>query len=291
MISSGNSSFPPLVLIGGGSMGQALLSGWLESGIPASTIQIIEPRRKVVANYIQRGVTHYESIDAWKASGAPKTLHLLFSAPAVIFAVKPQIMEEVTSSVTDAFGPYAPAFYLSIAAGVSLSTLLKWTDHSAPVIRVMPNIPAMVRRGVSALVASSGASRTICGQAERLMEAVGDAFWVDDEDQMHAVTALSGSGPAYVFAFLEALTESGVKLGLSPSLAAKLALSTVSGAAALAEWSGEDFDQLRQRVTSPGGTTQAALEVLQGEAKSLPSLINDAMQQAEKRSRELSGTS
>src|SRR5690606_21509259 len=204
---------------------------------------------------------------------------------AVVIAVKPQQVEAVAGSLT----PLAAAgtLFVSIAAGKTLGSLTRILGSDAAVVRAMPNTPAAIGRGMTVMTPSARVGESQRGPADELLGAVGATAWVEDESLMDAVTAVSGSGPAYVFLLIECLTRAGTKAGLDLGLAEKLATATVAGAGAYAERSGEPAAELRRRVTSPNGTTEAALRVLMGE-DGLEGLLERAVRAAADRSRELS---
>ena len=264
-----------LLLVGCGKMGGALLGGWLDQGISADQGVVVEPALDSDRSAVPAGVTVLSDGGDIAAD---------FSPAVVIFAVKPQVMGDVVPAYSRFAA--AGAVFLSIAAGTPIRFFEDNLGSAAAVVRVMPNTPAAVRQGMSVLCANSHASqaqRDLCGG---LMAAVGDTAWLDDEALMDAVTAVSGSGPAYVFHLIECLAQAAVDVGLEPDLAARLALQTVAGSGELARQSDDDAAQLRVNVTSPGGTTQAALEVLMGSGGLQP-LMTAAVQAAEKRGREL----
>ncbi|MDF1792908.1 MAG: pyrroline-5-carboxylate reductase [Thalassobaculaceae bacterium] len=269
----------PLVLIGCGKMGGAMLAGWLESGEAAGGVHVVEPHADAMGDLARKdGVTVYASADA-----LPKDL-----APGVvILAVKPQSMD-------DALVPLARlassgAYFLSIAAGKTIGYFEARLGASVPVIRAMPNTPAAVGRGITAYVANAHVGDAQKAQAQRLLEAVGEALEAEQEDQIDAVTALSGGGPAYVFLLIEALAAAGVKSGLPEDMAMRLARATVSGSGELARQSSEPASQLRINVTSPGGTTAEALKVLMDENTGIQPIFDAAIAAATARSKELAG--
>ena len=265
----------PLLLVGCGKMGGALLGGWLEQGIAADQITVVEPAQDAERSAVPPGVTVL-------ADGAD--LAAAFAPAVVIFAVKPQVMAEVVPLYARFVA--SGGVFLSIAAGTPIRFFEDNLGAGAAVVRVMPNTPAAVRRGMSVLCANGHADagqRELCGG---LMAAVGDTAWLADEDLMDAVTAVSGSGPAYVFHLIECLAQAGVEVGLEPELSARLALQTVAGSGELARLSDDDAAQLRINVSSPGGTTLAALEVLMADG-GLQTLMTAAVRAAEKRGREL----
>ena len=265
----------PILLVGCGKMGGALLAGWLDQGVPTDQILVVEP-----------------SIDA-ERSGIPDGVSVLkdaadiaddFEPAVVIFAIKPQVMGEVVP-LYDRFTA-AGTVFMSIAAGTPIRFFEDNLGVGAVVVRVMPNTPAAVRRGMSVLCANVHADQVQQNLCAELMAAVGDTAWLKDEGLMDAVTAVSGSGPAYVFHLIECLAQAAEDVGLAPDLASRLALQTVSGSGELARLSDDEAAQLRINVTSPGGTTQAALEVLMGE-DGLQTLMTAAVRAAEIRGREL----
>ncbi len=262
-----------IVLIGFGNMGQALVRGWLAKGRDPSSIGIVDPRPAARAAATQLGVAAMDDVGA--ATQA---------ADVVVFAVKPNQLAEVLPRC--AALARAGAVFLSIVAGKTLGEIGRGLGSDARVVRAMPNTPAAIGRGITALVANaavSGSQRALCGE---LLAAVGAIAWLEDERHMDAVTAISGSGPAYVFLLIECLELAGVELGLDAALAKQLALATVAGASAYAADAHEAPAELRRRVTSPNGTTQAALDVLMAEP-GMRELLARATQAAARRSREL----
>lgn len=253
-----------ILLVGCGKMGQALLDGWTEAQI-YSDCQIIDPTRDIQT---------------------PDDLPEDFQPNVIVFAVKPQVMKDVLpfyqKYVSD------QVIFLSIAAGTTLSFFEQHLGSEAKVIRSMPNLPASIGKGISVLCANSLLSEEEKVQISPLLEAVGDVIWTEDESIMDAVTALSGSGPAYVFLLIEVLAEAGIQAGLEKEMAMQLARQTVIGSAALAEKAAEiPAATLRENVTSPGGTTEAALNILMNNNE-LQDLLNVAVEAAAKRSKELS---
>ncbi|MFZ4118101.1 MAG: pyrroline-5-carboxylate reductase [Polynucleobacter sp.] len=246
-----------ITFIGGGNMGRALIGGLLAGGLQAKQITVVEPftatAEKLKADF---SVAIVNSIDGLQIDS--KLEHV------VVMAVKPQDFKQVAVSLA----PHLKAIdaqrllIISIAAGIRLSSMANWLSHSR-CIRAMPNTPALIGMGMTGLCAGSSVDAQACSQAAALCNAVGQSVWVKDENLIDAVTALSGSGPAYVFAFLEALQRGGEKLGLDPVAARALAYATLQGAAQLAINADESAGSLREKVTSKGGTTAAALAVLQ----------------------------
>jgi pyrroline-5-carboxylate reductase len=263
-----------IVLVGGGKMGSALLAGWLQSGVSASDVVVVEPETQAAARLAALGP---------RVVGEPDAVARDSAAGVLVLAVKPQVMDEVLP-------PYRPlaaagALVLSIAAGRTIASLERVLGPAA-VVRSMPNTPAAIGRGITVACGNAAVSADMRARASQLLGAVGAVDWVEDESLMDAVTAVSGSGPAYVFLLIEALAAAGAEAGLPERLAARLALFTVAGAGALALESGTAPAELRHNVTSPGGTTQAALEVLMA-ANGLPPLLARAVKAATLRSREL----
>ncbi|MEZ5751167.1 MAG: pyrroline-5-carboxylate reductase [Paracoccaceae bacterium] len=255
-----------LVLLGCGKMGSALLEGWLANGVRADSVHVIEPHPS----------------DWLKATGVHLNAPLPPSPVVAVLAVKPQMMGAALPSLKALAG--GRTVFLSIAAGTSLASIESALGAGTAVVRAMPNTPAAVGRGITALIGNTAVDAGGLALATDLMAAVGDTVHLDSEDQMDAVTGVSGSGPAYVFHMIEALTEAGVAQGLPEALAQKLARATVTGAGELARQSSESAAQLRINVTSPGGTTAAALAVLMPQ---LPDLMTKAVTAATDRSREL----
>lgn len=259
-----------LVLLGCGKMGSAMLAGWLRTGLPPQSVYVIDPHPS----------------DWLKAQGV-NIGGALPEAPAiVIIAVKPQMMGDALPQI-QAFGE-GQTLVISIAAGTMIAAFEDILGARTPIIRAMPNTPAAVGRGISALIGNACVKETHLTLAEALLAAIGQTVRLDEEAQMDAVTAVSGSGPAYVFHLIEALAAAGVAEGLPSDLAMQLAKATVGGAGQLAEDSDDAPSQLRINVTSPNGTTQAALEELMDDAHGFPPLLRRAVAAAADRSRELS---
>jgi pyrroline-5-carboxylate reductase len=264
-----------LVLIGAGKMGSAMLEGWLREGLDPSKLVAIDPApsSEVHAMISKRGIALNEMAG-------------IGDALAIVVAVKPQVFEAVMSGLR--VSRQANPLVISIVAGKTIASLEKHFGRDAAVIRAMPNTPAAVGRGITAMAANRNVSTSQLALATRLLSAMGEVVTVEREEQIDAVTAVSGSGPAYVFYLTECLADAGRKLGLSEELATVLARATVSGSGELMRLSGLPAAVLRRNVTSPGGTTHAALEVLMAE-HGLKSLLERAVAAAEKRSRELAG--
>ena len=263
-----------LVLLGAGKMGFAMLAGWLARGLDPRKLTVLEPQPvKSVKALTRRGV-------------ALNPVGRLLNASAVVIAVKPQSAPEAVWTLKPFVSKSTLA--LSIMAGRTLGFLEEALPPGTAVVRAMPNTPAAIGRGVTVACPNSKVSARQRRLASDLLAAIGSVEWVNDEGLMDAVTAVSGSGPAYVFHLAEALAEAGVASGLPPSLAAKLARETVAGSGELLHRSELDAAVLRQNVTSPGGTTAAALDVLMGK-DGLTQLMRKAIAAATKRSRELAG--
>jgi len=266
----------PLLLVGCGKMGGALLGGWRARGLDPAAIVVVEPDAATAARVgAAHGVRTIAAVDAVAADFAPRV---------VVIAVKPQAMDAVVPAYRRFVGP--DTVFLSIAAGTPIAYFSRVLGAEAAIVRAMPNTPAAIGHGISVLVANpavSAAQRAACGA---LMAAVGDHVWVDDEGLFDAVTAVSGSGPAYVFLLIECLAEAGVAVGLPADLATRLARTTVAGAGALALRAEQPAATLRRNVTSPGGTTEAALAVLMA-GDGLKPLITRAVAAATARSRSL----
>ena len=270
-------NFPSVAFIGGGNMANALVSGLINQKCPLENIHVIEVADALRTQWDKRGVS--------TSAGPDATLrhHRVW-----IFAVKPQQMKEVVMQCKQWMS--ADTLIISIAAGISISSLATWCGSpQAPyqnIVRCMPNTPALVGAGVTGLAAPAGLSAEDRLIATGLLSAVGQAVWVNDDAAIDAVTALSGSGPAYVFLFLEALVKGGEALGLTASQAKELALATLAGATKLASASPETPATLRERVTSKGGTTAAALAVFQ--ESHFVDIVSQAMKAADSRAAELS---
>ncbi|NOE17937.1 pyrroline-5-carboxylate reductase [Ruegeria atlantica] len=259
-----------LVLLGCGKMGSAMLAGWLEHGLPPASVWVIDPHPS----------------DWLKAQGVNINTPLPEAPAVVLVAVKPQMMGEALPAIQALGG--GSTLFVSVAAGTSIATFESVLGSDTPIIRAMPNTPAAIRQGITALIGNSNASRDDLTLAENLLLAIGETVLLTDEAEMDVVTGLSGSGPAYVFHLIETLAKAGEAQGLPHDLAMKLAKSTVAGAGALAKAADEDPSQLRINVTSPNGTTQAALEVLMHEERGFPDLLHRAVKAATDRSKELS---
>jgi pyrroline-5-carboxylate reductase len=265
-----------VLLMGFGNMGQALVRGWLAHGRPPGSIRVVDPEPRALAIARELGVAAAASLEGATAGGAPDIV-VLAVKPNQLGAALPQVANRST----------ARTVFLSIAAGKTIASMAAGVGASAAVVRAMPNTPAAIGKGMTALVANAAVTATQKALCTELMSAVGAVAWLDDEAQMDAVTAISGSGPAYVFLLTECLERAGVELGLDAALAKELALATVAGAGAYVAGADAAPAELRRRVTSPNGTTQAALDVLMAQP-GLQELLSRAARAAAERSRELS---
>lgn len=260
-----------IAFIGGGNMASAIIGGMIKQGTPASSIDVIEPdalaRDKLRASF---------GVQAQPQAGA-----FLRDAGLVVWAIKPQAFKEAVQ-------PVAPntkaALHLSVAAGIRSNSIATWLG-SERVVRAMPNTPALVGKGIAGLFARAGVSQADKVRVSEIIATTGESLWFDSEDKLDVVTALSGSGPAYVFYFMETMTTAGCEMGLSREQAQKLAIATFAGASALAQTSTDTPQVLRQRVTSKGGTTFAAISSM--EDNDVRALLIDAMYAARERAKEL----
>ena len=258
-----------MVLLGCGKMGSAMLAGWLDQGVPAQSVYVIDP---------------FPS-DWVKGAGVHVNVPLPIAPKVAVIAVKPQMMGDALPSMQALGG--GDTLFISVAAGTPISKFEEVLGSDTPIVRAMPNTPAAIGQGITALVGNAKVDDAAMRLAEDLLGAVGQTVRLTDEGQMDAVTGVSGSGPAYVFHLIETLADAGVAQGLPPDLAMTLAKATVSGAGALAMAADDDPSQLRVNVTSPNGTTQAALEVLMDETSGFPILLKRAVGAATNRSKEL----
>jgi len=274
MADQGADHFPAsLLLVGAGKMGGALLHGWLRLGLDPHRVNIIdpEPDARIVALCLEKGI----------GLGAP-------AAPpeAIVLAVKPQMLETALPSLLRLTS--ASTLTLSILAGKTLANLEARLGPDKAIVRAMPNLPASVGRGMTGAIANDHVTPAQRQIANALLLAVGRVEWLEDEGLIDAMTAISGSGPAYVFYLAECLAEAGVAAGLPAGLAERLARATLEGAGELLAQSKAEAGELRRNVTSPGGTTAAALEVLMAEEGLLP-LLKKAVLAAKRRAGELAG--
>lgn len=265
-------STPRIAFIGAGNMAASLIGGLRAQGVPADHIRASDPgaeqRARIAAEH---GIEVVENnADAVRG------------ADVVVLATKPQVMKVVCEALAPSLS--AGQLVVSIAAGIPCASLARWLGVDS-IVRCMPNTPALLGEGASGLYATAAVSDEQRRQAEQLLQAVGIALWLDEEKQIDAVTAVSGSGPAYFFLLMEAMTAAGEKLGLSPEVAARLTLQTALGAARMAVGSDVGPAELRRRVTSPNGTTEAAIKSFQGNG--FESLVEQALGAADRRSAEL----
>ncbi len=265
-----------LAFIGGGNMASALGAGLIGKRCGASDVHVVDIDAATLSRWSSQGVS--------TAAGPDATLG---TRKIWIFAVKPQVMKETVAACRPFLTP--DTLVISIAAGIDSQTLSRWLgSDNVPftrLVRCMPNTPSLVKAGISGLMALEGVSADDKAVAQQLLKAVGEVVWVDNDEQIDAVTALSGSGPAYVFLFIESLIAGGMKLGLSAGQSRALALATLNGSTQLASLSPESPSTLRERVTSKGGTTAAALAVF--EQHQFTQLVHEAMQAAYNRASEL----
>ncbi|SDV49478.1 pyrroline-5-carboxylate reductase [Chitinasiproducens palmae] len=247
-----------IAFIGGGNMSSALFGGMLaRGGVAAADVLVIEPTAAVRERlHAQHGV----AVDAPPVAGQDDTASAgLRAADVVVFAVKPQVFRDVAEQVKGLIGG---ALVVSVAAGIRIADISRWLDGHTRIVRAMPNTPALIGQGITGVAASDGASAADRERAAAILGAVGQVVWCDGDDRIDAVTGISGSGPAYVFYFIEALQRAAQELGFGEAEARQLALGTFTGAAQLAAQSEESVGTLRERVTSPNGTTAAALATL-----------------------------
>jgi pyrroline-5-carboxylate reductase len=260
-----------ITFIGGGNMARSLIGGLIDTGIPPEQIRVADPLPQPLAG--QFPISCYTD-----------NLQALDGANVVVLAVKPQVLSDVAKSMATTLPEISPLF-ISIAAGIHLTDLARWlggpNHRPLPIVRVMPNTPALVQCSASALFAGPHVNEEQRELAENILRAVGLTIWLSEESLMDAVTALSGSGPAYFFLIMEVLEKAGINLGLSQAEARLLTLQTAFGAAKMALESQEDAATLRMRVTSKGGTTEQAINTLQ--AGGLQSLFDQALQAAQQR--------
>jgi pyrroline-5-carboxylate reductase len=261
-----------ITFIGGGNMATALIGGLKKQGFSAAGMQVVDPleetRTRLTDDF---GVRCTPAIDA-----------AALNCEALVLAVKPQLMKQ---AVAAAAGRLGDQLVISVAAGLQLKDIARWLGGHDQIVRAMPNTPALIGAGIAGLYAPAAVGREGRASAEKILKAVGHVLWIEDEALMDVVTAVSGSGPAYVFYFIEALQNSGTALGLPPATARRLAVETFLGAARLAAASDEPVDDLRMRVTSKGGTTAAAIEVFNTEA--VDAAIAQGVAAAAARGREL----
>jgi len=259
--------------IGGGNMATALIAGLVGKVPQPGDIHVVDPNPEALNKlHTQYGV-----------DTAPAIGDAVAASSVIVLAVKPQQMREVAAHLQPRLT--GRPLLLSIAAGIRSADLARWLDGYGAIVRAMPNTPALIKKGITGMVAMADVSADQKELADEVMRAVGDTLWLADESQIDAVTAVSGSGPAYVFYFLEAMQQAATEMGLAPQEGKQLALATFMGAARLAAQSDEELDVLRQRVTSKGGTTHAAITSMEGAG--VKEAIIEAMKAAQARGREL----
>jgi pyrroline-5-carboxylate reductase len=266
-----------IAFIGGGNMASAIIGGLIKQGLPAARIAVVEPWAEA-----RQKLQQAFGVKADEAAGPA-----LADAALVVWAVKPQTFKDAAAA---AKAHVAQALHLSVAAGIRSGSIAQWlgTDR---IVRSMPNTPALVGQGMTALFARPAVNAADKTRVEQVIATTGESLWVEREEQLDAVTALSGSGPAYVFYFLEAMVQAGGELGLSAEQARRLAVGTFAGASALARASSDPLELLRERVTSKGGTTYAALASMQddGVKASFVKALHAAATRAEQLGNEFGG--
>ena len=259
-------------------MGGAMLSGWIDAGFLDHGILVVEPNKDAIKGFLdQPEIGMLSSVDEISEDVSPSV---------IILAVKPQVMDDAVSKLGNFVG--RDTVFLSVAAGKSLEYFERKLGRNAAIVRAMPNTPAAVGRGITTYVANDMVSKEQAKLCGNLLSSVGEAVAIDQEELLDPITAVSGSGPAYVFLLIEVMAAAGVKAGLPEELSMRLARETVSGAGELARLSEESASQLRTNVTSPGGTTAAALEILMS-LDGIQPVFDRAIDAASKRSRELAG--
>ncbi|MEL6817154.1 MAG: pyrroline-5-carboxylate reductase [Pseudomonadota bacterium] len=269
-----------IILVGCGNMGFAMLTGWLDrQAVEPGAVWVVEPTEELRTRADQLGVHTVADEGELPAE---------LTARILLFAVKPQLMDKVLPAYAGLVERCNPAIS-SVAAGIGISRFEAAYGSNRAVIRVMPNTPSAIGQGMMVICANAQVSQAQLDFVHLLMEASGRAAIIDDEALMDAVTAVSGSGPSYLFHMIEALREAAVRAGLPNALAHELAMQTIVGAANYAEAASDDVAKLREQVTSPNGTTAAALDVLMREHDGMTSLLTEAVEAARKRSEELGG--
>ncbi|WP_313219290.1 pyrroline-5-carboxylate reductase [Stenotrophomonas sp.] len=264
-----------ITFIGGGNMARSLIAGLIRQGVAPAHLHVAEPvaelRSQLTADF---GVHTYASASEAAAQGQ-----------VWLLAVKPQVLRDVCASLEESAAAQAP-LVVSIAAGITSAQLVRWLGGRPAVVRAMPNTPALLGAGVTGLFATAGVSHAQRQQADTLLASAGRTVWIDDEARMDAVTAVSGSGPAYVFLLAEAMEAAAQAQGLAPDAARVLVVQTLLGASRMLDESGEAPAELRRRVTSPNGTTQAAIESFQ--ADGFEAIVGRAIEAATRRGQALS---
>lgn len=263
-----------LAFVGAGNMAGALIGGLVEKGFPAADITAADPHQSSLASLQDR----------YAINTTARNVAAVAAADVVVLAVKPDILQAAATEIAATVRQHR-SLVVSVAAGIPLSHLQKWLGNGVAIVRCMPNIPALVQCGATGLFANDHVSSRQRQTAEQILNAVGISAWVRDESQIDAVTALSGSGPAYFFLVMEAMQESAAAMGLAPEISTRLITQTALGAAKMAQQSDADIAELRRRVTSKGGTTERAIAELEGGG--LREIFKIALRAAEQRSVEL----
>ena len=272
----GLSTFPTIAFIGGGNMAKAIIGGLLDSGCPTSNISVVVPTEATRLTLNAMGIEQVNS------SPGPRE----FNADILVLAVKPQMVATALPPLNAQLSSHTTV--LSVIAGITSDTLAQLLGVSdlSQIIRCMPNTPSLIGQGVTGVYAADSTDTVKRAMISQILEAIGEVFWLDSEGDLDDITAISGSGPAYFFLFMESLSAAGVAMGFSEEVASKLAIQTALGAARLAEQSPETLAQLRRNVTSPGGTTEQAINTfIEG---GLPALVTSAANASKKRSIEIS---
>ncbi len=264
-----------IAFIGGGNMAKAIAGGLLRGGMHATNISISEPKSE------QCDLLRKELYGVYVTTENQKVTK---EAEIVLFAVKPQILKSVCEELKESIQKTRPLI-ISIAAGPNINDIDQWLGKNMSIVRVMPNQPAMIDQGISAMFANNLTKPQHRVLAEQIMSAVGKAIWLNDENHMDAVTAISGTGPAYFYLLIEIMIEAAINNGIDPEVARTLAVETARGASALSAATEEDMKAMIEKVSSPGGTTMAALEYL--ESKDAKKIFSKAIDMAKKRAREL----
>jgi pyrroline-5-carboxylate reductase len=267
-------SNPSIAFIGAGNMASSIIGGLLDQGAPVSSLRASDPFPASLEKLQELG----------ELQTSTNNHDVIAGAEVLVLAVKPQVMGEVLADIRPALAQPLP-LVISIAAGITISSLQAGLGEHTPIIRCMPNTPALLRKGTSALYANDNVSAEQRARGEAILAAVGSVHTVEREELLDAVTALSGSGPAYFFLLMEAMAEAGVKLGLDAQTSSQLANETALGAAMMVNQGDVDVTELRRRVSSPGGTTLAALTVF--EQQGLRELVESAMRAAADRAAEM----
>lgn len=266
-----NDTASRIAFVGGGNMASAIIGGLIRQGLPAARIAVVEPVADARARLQQQF-----GVQAQELAGPQ-----LAGAGLVVWAVKPQTFKDAAAPAR----PHvAQALHLSVAAGIRSDSIAEWVG-SERIVRSMPNTPALVGKGMTALYARPAVGEADKARVEQVVATTGEHLWVEQEQHLDAVTALSGSGPAYVFYFLEAMTQAGAEMGLAPAQARRLAVATFAGASELARASEDPLHVLRERVTSKGGTTHAAITSL--DSDNVKAAFIRALHAADRRAREL----